>query len=213
MSGMRRPLITVAVAAALCLALAVGTVLKLRRDAEWTHGGDTLDVRAELRLADAETLPQTAVALGYPVDQPVLLPGTARQAVVVRMRWQGPAQLDGRYELIVLDQRETPPRPLPAYGGWNVEGGTGHNSAGAYEKLAERYDWLAGTAAVPDSNGGWLPILQAVDSPADETGTVTAIFLVPGDRSRFTETTGQLLVAVFYVDEHGEVRWARRVTG
>lgn len=116
------------IAAAVAIVLGVGSavaVAKVRRDREWAHGGDALTVQVQLRLADAQTLPAAATALGHPADEPVLLPSEFPQSVVVRVQWRGPAPGDGSYQLIVLDKRLTPPHPLPVYGGWNANGGTG----------------------------------------------------------------------------------------
>lgn len=205
------------IVAAVVVALGVGSVVavafKVRRDREWAHGGDALTAQIQLRLADAQSLPAAAVALGYPADEPVLLPSEFPQSVVVRVQWRGPAHRGGSYQLIVLDKRLTPPRPLPVYGGWNANGGTGSNWAGAYEKLAEQYDWLAGTASVQDATGGWTSVGQAVDAPATDPGALTAIFLVPPGDPPVTDTAAHLLVSLFYVDDSGEVRWARRVAG
>jgi hypothetical protein len=178
-----------------------------RRAEEWAHGGDAVTMLAQPRVADAQLLPATATALGYR-DTAVLPTGFA-QAIVVRLDWRGPAPRDSWYHLIALDRRVQPPQPLQVYGGWNTQGATGSGWAGTYETLARHYDWLAATASVR-TEAGWTSTTTAVGAPATGTGSMTGIFRVDGHALPFTDAN-QVLVAVFCVDGHDQVRWARRV--
>jgi hypothetical protein len=118
--------------------------------------------------------------------------------------------------LLALDGRVTPPGPLAADGGWNSEGATGSNWAGAYETLAQRYDWLDGVAEAnyTDVNGMTDFPTAAVDAPANEAGTATAWFRQWGDGPiPFADAKRDIGVALIYGDDSGEVRWARRIFG
>lgn len=141
---------------------------------------------------------------------------SADQTVVVQVRWSASAHSDGSFQLIALDGRVTPPRPLAADGGWNAEGATGSSWGSAYEVLAQRYEWLAGMAEsnYTDPNGIHTFPTPAVRAPAASAGTVTAWFRQWGDGPiPFTDTERDIVVALFYVDGGGEVRWAKRVFG
>lgn len=209
MSSVVRGRWLVAVTAVVLCAAAVLGVQRYRRAREWAHGGDAVTMSVRSQVADARQLPAAAAALGYR-DQAVLTDGFA-QGIAVRVEWHGPASHNARYELVALDRRVRPPRPLRVYGGWNVDGGTGSNWASSYRALADHYDWLAGTAPT-DTGPGWVFPAQAVDAPATATGSVTGIFLVDDQAVPFTGTA-DVMVAVFLVDGHGEPRWARRVSG
>jgi hypothetical protein len=222
MSVTRRTKIILASTVAACLAIAAGTVAaiskiqrdrdKIQRDREWSHGGDTLTTRVDVRAVAPQEWPVAVSALGGPRVAPVLM-GRSAQAVVVRVDWTGPARDGGHYDLIALDGRVRPPRPLPLYEGWGTRGNlTGSGWAGAYEALAAHYDWLAGTAMVR-AQGGWTSTTTSVDAPAASAGSLAASYFLPDDGLPFPAGGAGVLVSLFYVDSRGEVRWAKRVTG
>ncbi|HEX6497908.1 MAG TPA: hypothetical protein VF054_02635 [Micromonosporaceae bacterium] len=202
----------VATVFAVCVALVGAVTVTVRRDREWCHGGDRVSTTVRTRIAADDVAGAAAVvALGGPPGRVYGLPARTGM-VVVRVTWNGPRQSGGsRYELVALDKRVTPAQPLRVLDGWNADGGTGSNWAGAYQTLAEHYPWLAGTAEVQDASGGWASQAEAVDARATATGTVTAAFLL-GDDREFTPDS-DLLLALFLVDRQGEVRWAKRVYG
>ena len=110
----------------------------------------------------------------------------------------------------------SPPRPLAADGGWSSGEATGSNWGSAYDALAERYDWLGGTAQTihTDAHGMTNVPTAAVGAPATEAGTVTAWFHQWGEAPiAFADADRDIAVALVYLDDSGEARWARRILG
>ncbi len=173
------------------------------RDHEWAHGGDALSVEVELRLVDAAAFGETALALGARPDQNLSLPPEF-QAIVARVTWTGSPVEGGSFQFVALDARPIPPRPLNGGGGWHSTGQTGSHWASAYEPLSVRYDWLAGTADTP--------LTAAVDVPATRAGQATVYFYAQPEGRRLGGRE-DVIIALFYVDPDGEVRWARRIHG
>jgi hypothetical protein len=202
----RRAVVATLVCAAVLAGAAVG-VTKARRAHEWAHGSDDLETTVELTLTDESGVPTTVARLGGPGDYQAVLDD--HQAAVVRLRWTGPAHPGGRYQLVLLDLRDNPSRPLLPVEGWSVAGGTGSNWAGAYEVLPEHYPWLAGLAETRNPNGTFSSESYAVDAPADAAGSLTALFL-PRDGLP-VRNSNDLVAVVFLVDGDGEVRWAKRL--
>jgi hypothetical protein len=196
--------------AVVCVLIALFLVGKANGDSESPPQDDGLSVTKEVRLTDAAGLPATVAALGGPVDKPPALPG-ADQAVVARARWTGPDRASGTYQLVVLDNRTTPPRPLPVYVGWDAGGGVGEYWTGGYDKLAARYEWLAGrgSPAAPSRDRSDRP--WAVGAPATAEGGVAGVYLLDEGIAPFKDPDRELLVVLFFVDASGEVRWARNV--
>lgn len=194
------------VAAAVVLVVAGVVVLRVQREREWGHGGDRLTVGVDVALAGHGTFDGVAVRLGTPAGEAVRVE-SAEQTVVVRVRWSGSPWDDGSYQVIALDGRLSPPRPLAADGGWNSEGGTGSNWGSAYAALAQHYEWLGGTARADFPSA-------AVSATAAGSGTVTAWFHQWGDGPiPFADTDRGVVVALVYLDDSGEARWARRIFG
>jgi hypothetical protein len=203
------------VAAAAVLVVAGVVLLRVQREREWSHGGDRLAVQVEIALATQDTFEGVVVRLGAPPRTATRL-HSADQSVVVQVRWSASAHSDGSFQLIALDGRVTPPRPLAADGGWNAEGATGSGWGSAYEVLAQRYEWLGGVAQgnYTDVNGMTNFPTPAVSAPAARAGAVTAWFRQWGDgRIPFADADRDVVVALIYVDGSGEVRWARRIFG
>src|SRR2546423_4448704 len=86
----RQGILVLGLCAVLGLGLgAVGVAAKIRRDAEWAHGGDRLTASAQVRTSDEAGLPATVTALGGPSIESAFLPlGT--HALVVRLQWTRP---------------------------------------------------------------------------------------------------------------------------
>lgn len=188
---------------------------RVQRQQEWAHGGDRIKVDADVALADQKTFEDVVVQRGVPAGK-ANRSVDADQSVVVQVRWSGVAGAGGWFQLIALDARTRPPRPLAADGGWNSDGATGANWAGAYGTLAEHYDWLQGVAesAFTGVQGMSVFPAAAVDAPALTSGTVTAWFRQWGaGRTPFDDATRDIVVALVYVDVSGRVRWARRIFG
>ena len=207
----RRRWILALTGVALVAVLVTGVGLKVRRDHEWAHGGDSLRATAKIEVATADTFPATVAALGGPSDAQFAL--ARASSVVVRVSWNGPTRTGDSYQLLVLDRRVTPPRPLPVHQGWNARGSTGSHWSGSYEVLAERYDWLARTASVQVQPGTWTSNTMAIDAPADARGQLIGTFVADEGQLPFDDPSSQVLVALFLVDKDGDVRWAKRIAG
>ncbi|HEX5598542.1 MAG TPA: hypothetical protein VFX61_21365 [Micromonosporaceae bacterium] len=203
-------------AAAVALVLyAVVAVLKVQRDREWAHGGDDVKVHVEVALTTEDTFEDVVVRLGAPPGETTRYIG-AEQTIVVQASWTDSPYDSGWFQLLVLDKRVVPPRPLAVDGGWNANGPTGSNWASAYEVLAEQYEWLRGVSSAnfTDASGVSTFRTAAVDAPATTAGTMTAWFWQWGDgQIPLAEVTTEVMVVLFYVDDSGEVRWARRSLG
>jgi hypothetical protein len=204
-----------AIAAVVLVVAGTAVFLRVQREREWAHGGDQLSVHAEVVLTTQDTFESVVVGFGVPPGEATRVED-ADQTVVVQVRWSGSPYSDGSFELIALDRRVFPPRPLAADGGWTSEGGTGSDWAGAYEALAQHYDWLSGTAEAnyTDVNDETEFPSAAVGAPATESGTMTAWFRQWSEgQIPFTDPAREIAVALFYVDDKGEVQWARRIFG
>jgi hypothetical protein len=203
-------------AALIIIVVAVlGLTSLAHRKREWTHGGAAVSVSKDLRVADPAHLPEVVAALGGPWDKPPHLPGVT-QGLVLRLDWTGPGG-GGRYHVIVLDNRARPACPVPPFVAWTFAANGELQPAettdwtGAYDTLAEHYVWLVGAVSTQDASGDGAPRNRAVTVPATTSGSLLAIHLVDGDTPPFTDPAAEVLVVLFYVDDSGEVRWARSV--
>jgi hypothetical protein len=190
------------------------TAVHLRREQEWSHGGDDVTVAVSSELATPATLAQVAERWGAPPGEATTLM-TAEQVFVVRVTWSG-ATPTGSFQVVALDARVDPPQILAADGGWAANGATGSNWSSAYEELASRYGWLRRVAAAnyTDANGMNSMPTAAVGAPAADSGSVTAWFRLIGTAPvPLKDAAGEVIVALIKVDDDGEVRWARRVSG
>lgn len=208
-----RPFLT-AGAAALAVVAATALAVDLRRDREWQHGGDDVTTTTELALTTAKTFgTEAAVRLGVPPGEATR--HTSRdQTIVVRVTWSGLPD-DGSLQLMMMDTRVTPPRPLAAEGGWTADGGTGTNWAGIYEALPEHYDWMQGFASIQKGNSWTTPFpTAAVTAGTGTSGTATAWFGQWGDgRIPLDDPARELALALVRVGDDNEVRWAKRIHG
>ncbi|GIF01911.1 hypothetical protein [Paractinoplanes rishiriensis] len=214
--------------AVLVLVVAVAGILHVRREREWAHGGAGIDVSVDAVVATAQTFDDTVVRFGVPPGEAVRYVGAA-QSLVVRVRWSGVQPAGGWFQVMVLDKRVNPGRLLTVDSSWSSEGASGGNWAGTYEILAERYDWLGGVAEelYVDADGWNHQPTAAASAPATESGTMTAWYRQirrgqhprhgepqpPDDTIPITDPAKDTLVAMVFVDEEGEVRWARRIFG
>jgi hypothetical protein len=183
----------------------------VEREREWAHGGDQVAVTVEARLPEPERVGRTAAALGWPHATDRVQGDPDRQSVVLRLRWSGPPR-KGSYQVMLLDDRNSPPRVLRPEGGSDAAGDAGFNWSDAYEVLAARYDWLADTAAreEPDGTQSSAPHVGAIGTRATGDGSLIAVFRLDPDALPLEDPT-RLVVAFCYVDADGEVRWAKRI--
>ncbi|GGO75393.1 hypothetical protein GCM10012276_25720 [Nocardioides deserti] len=196
-----------AVAAVLVVTLVVVVwVRDHRRDEEWAHGGDDVQVGAQVAAARGRAFADAVEAAGGP-RRPAL-PGP--QGVAVRVEWSGSPDPDGWYEFILLDGRLEPARPVPADSAWAPGEETGANWSGAYDALAEHYPWLALTAdrRVP---GGWTSDADALGLRARTIGAGTLVYRLPRAALPTSAPERDLRLAMVHVDADGEVRWAKEV--
>ncbi|WP_203791601.1 hypothetical protein [Paractinoplanes rishiriensis] len=168
----------------------------------------------QVRLANPQTFGAVAVQLGVPFGASTHNPAV-QQFVVVRVQWSGNPRQSDSLQLLVLDGRLTPPRPLAADAGWNSAGKTGSLWSTAYESLAEHYDWLAGVAAAnyTDTAGRSRLPAAAVHAGTGHAGTVTGWYWQWGDDPIDFSDPHEVIVALVDVDDAGEIRWARRISG
>ncbi|WBB54094.1 hypothetical protein [Verrucosispora sp. WMMD573] len=181
------------------------------REREWTRGGDQVTVTVEAVLPEPDQVAGAAVDFGWPEPVDNVIGTTDRQSVVLRLRWSGPHR-KGHYQVILLDGRVAPARVVQPYAGWDADGDTGSNWAGAYDVLAERYGWLADTAAREEPDGTFTtpPNVGAVGTRATADGGLVAVFRLLPDALPMTDPS-RLVVAFCYVDPDGDVRWAKRI--
>jgi hypothetical protein len=139
----------------IAVAVAVAVVLHQRREREWAHGGDLLTVDVDASLATGRDFDELVEAAGVPKGRAERVVN-ASQTVIVRVGWRGHTG-GGHLELMALDKRVTPPKPLTPDAGWDGAGVTGWGWAGSYRVLAERYDYLA-RLAEEGPDGGEGPI-------------------------------------------------------
>lgn len=225
----RRIVITTAGAITVCAivaAVAVGIVRKNQRDREWTHGGDSLITTVDLRLADTDTFSAAVSELGGPSDhQTGTRPGI--QALIGRVRWSGgPGRGEDCYSLMALDKRVFPPRILLANTAWTPGSdshGTGSHGVEMYAELAKHYDWLGYTALVeytPLAERTATPFQffteSAVSTEATSSGTIVVHWMtgtVPGEQLPFEDASAEVIIALVYLKDCHEIRWAKRVYG
>lgn len=199
---MRHRNLIVAAAAAAVLVLIAGIVLlRVQRDREWAHGGDDLAVDVEVALADRQTFAGTVARFGVPAGAATA--GADEQYVITRVRRAGSPGVGGRFVLLMVDKRVTPPGRLNGRGGWDGQQNPGFHWEGVYQPLSERYEWLRGFAA--DSG------VSAVEAAGDSS---VAYFVPRRDGAMpITDPAREVAIALVHLDRDNEVRWARRIYG
>ncbi|TCB98048.1 hypothetical protein E0H26_10715 [Micromonospora zingiberis] len=189
----------------------LATVDRLRdQEREREQGGGTVQVTAEALLPAASEVADLTAAHGWR-EGANITGDPQNQSVLLRLSWSGPRQ-EGTYQLILLDTRTTPARVIRPHSGWDAAGSTGFNWADEYETLAQRYDWLAGTAARPWSSDSLTTPdnLGAIGTRATTAGSLVALFRMGLGAEPLTDPA-HLVVAFCHVDADGKVRWAKRV--
>lgn len=201
--------------AAVILVASAVVLGKVKRDREWEHGGDEVKFAVQVALTVPDSFDDVAVSFG-------MSPGSATQAinspqhVMVRLGWTRADLGPGSFQLIALDARISPGRPLEAVGGWSSDAFTGPNWASAYDELPQRYPWLQGlpSAASTFGSGSDVMPLAAIDVRASEQGTLVGWFRQRSDETtQFADVANEVTIAVFFVGNDGGVRWARRLYG
>ena len=76
--------------------------------------------------------------------------------------------------------------------------------------LPDHYSWLAGVAP-EHTDAGWTDSAEALSVAAHGTGSAELTYRPGRDDLPITRPAEDLLLAMFFVDDEGEVRWARRV--
>jgi hypothetical protein len=203
---LRRGLVLVVLAGLIGVG-ALALVQRHQRAEEWADGADAVDARAEVVTATPAQLPEALARFG--VDGELGVSRTP-QAVVAHVTWDGTPSSGGTYEFVLLDDRLSPPRPLRAYGGWGSDGPTGSGWDGRFDVLGEHYPWLAGTTPVR-TGAGWADRAEAIGVPATGTGEATLAFHLDRDDLPTGDAAGDLVLAMVFVHEDGDVRWARQI--
>ncbi|GIJ27650.1 hypothetical protein Vqi01_28120 [Micromonospora qiuiae] len=180
-----------------------------QRESERGASPDAITVTVEAMLPQPDQVADLAAAYGW--RDGVIGGDPANQSVLLRLRWSGPRQ-PGTYQVILLDNRVTPPRVVRPIDGWDATGSTGTNWAGSYERLAERYDWLAGLGPRPESSDSLRTPdnFGAVGTRAVADGSLVALFRMGVGAAPLTDPS-HLLVAFCHIDPTGTLRWAKPV--
>ena len=191
--------------------VAVGVVSWVQgdwRDDEWRHGGDGVTMRAEVGTATRKDFPDVLVALGGPEGG--VSPRTP-QSVVAHVTWAPSPAGRRSYAFILLDDRVASPKPLRGYGGWwpGDPEGAGPHWDGRYDVLSEQYPWLARTAAT-GTGPGRRDDPDALGVPASEGEATLAFYFDEGELPT-RRPADDLVLAMAFIGEDGEVRWARTV--
>ncbi|RIV36899.1 hypothetical protein [Micromonospora radicis] len=189
----------------------LATVDRLReQERDWERSEAAVAVTAEALLPAPGQVADLTAAHGWR-DGAAVTGEPGNQSVLLRLSWSGPGQ-QGSYQVILLDTRTDPARVIRPHSGWDAAGSTGFNWAGAYEVLAQRYDWLAGTAARPWSSDSLTAPdnLGAVGTRATAAGSLVALFRMGVGAEPLTDPS-HLVVAFCRVGADGEIRWAKRV--
>jgi hypothetical protein len=76
--------------------------------------------------------------------------------------------------------------------------------------LGEHYGWLAGTRSVR-TRAGFTDRAEALGVPATGQGDATLAYYLDRSEQLAATSAGRLTLAMVFVDQDGEVRWARRV--
>lgn len=196
-------MVVVAVAAAVVL------LRDRQRDDEWAHGGDDIDITAQIQATTPRDYPDALEAAG--VRREPAYP-RVNQMYVVKVSWSG-APTGGGDAFVLLDGRLSPPKPLGASGSWGGpgSGGGGSHWSSSYEALSEHYPWLAGTASVRNADGSYSMDYQALSLTPGAKGGGVLSFYLPKSGIATAHPDQDLVLAMVHMDDDGEVRWARKV--
>jgi hypothetical protein len=161
----------------------------------------------DVTLVDQVTYADVVSRFGVVAEDAELPEGC--QAVVARISWHGPAY-DGSYQVLLLDARTSPAKPLTPIGGWDADGSAGIYGSSAYNGLSVAYEWLGGAQPVRDGIGG-TDALMTVGTRAQTSGSLVAVFLAGRDESQFADSR-QVSGALILMPVDGSVRWAKQLT-
>ncbi|WP_199180362.1 hypothetical protein [Verrucosispora sp. ts21] len=180
------------------------------------YGPEALAVTSSLRFVSYD---EAETALGETAHAPVTY--GRDQLVLGRVSWQTPPEpLDGGYFAIFLIDKRTNHKP-EVFGVAAPQAAVGIGSAGIENRIAERYSWLrgAGDATFGDdeyrSNGNRLHVADEKASPL----TFVALFPYVEEpdpelpRATAPVAMSDLLLALVYMGEDGQVYWAQRLQG
>ena len=190
--------------------LVIGVLAVLRdhrRDQEWQHGGDPVTAQARVIATAPSGFGDALVAVGETPEPGV---SSAEQMYVVHVSWEGSPDSDGSYQFILLDGRLSPPKPIAGYGAWSDGSDEGANWSGAYEVLPDHYSWLAGTASRHTADG-WTNDSDALGVSAGRSGQANLAFMLGRDDLPTAQPAEDLLLAMVFVADDGDVRWAKQV--
>ena len=179
-----------------------------RRDQEWASGGADVHARAQVETVSADDYPDTLATDLTPVPTSV----GAGQMYVVQVSWEGTPDAAGHYEFILLDDRHSPPEPIGAYAVWGSDGGAGPTWDRRMGTLAEHYPWLAHTAARQRTDGSYTDSAGALGLRATTSGDGTLTFVLARGGLLTSRPERDLLLAMVFRDDSGEVRWAKQVS-
>ncbi|HET6152310.1 MAG TPA: hypothetical protein VFE15_05095 [Marmoricola sp.] len=189
-----------------------GTTLAVRRherSQEWAHGGDNVNVHAVIASATASAVSTAIRSVGG--GDPNYVVVSSGQGFVVKVAWTGTRHAGGAYEFMLFDKRLDPARPLEAEAGWQGQRAVGPDWAGAYEALSRHYPWLAATAARHADDGDVIDVTNGLGLHAVRRGSGALVFDAAKDAIPTSHPATDLELAMFFVGEDGQVRWARKV--
>ena len=205
----RRRLLLIGLVLVVAVVVVVVWLRDRQRDDEWAHGGDDIDVTAQIQATTPQDYPDALEALG--VRREPAYPRVS-QMYLVKVSWTG-APTGGYYAFVLLDGRLSPPEPLGGSGSWGVDGsgGGGPHWDSSYEALSEHYPWLAGTASVRNTDDSYSMDNDALSLAPAADGEGVLSFYLPKAGIPTVRPEDDLLLAMVRTDDDGEVRWARKV--
>ncbi|MFL6174539.1 MAG: hypothetical protein ACJ716_16745 [Marmoricola sp.] len=194
----------------LLLALVAAALLfkHQRREHEWSHGGDAVEVQAQILATSGAGFGDALEEAGGDRDGAIV---DAQQGFVIKVRWNGSPASGGSYQFVLLDHRVSPARPIRAATGAAPGRGVTLGWDGRYEALSQHYSWLAGTAERRLSDGSYADTAESVGVPARKRGTAMVAFYNVKNANAVTDPARDLKLAMFFVDSDGAVRWARAI--
>ncbi|WP_020525962.1 hypothetical protein [Catelliglobosispora koreensis] len=185
-------------------------VLAKQREHEWARGGDAIEVQVEFRAIDEQTFHAALKEFTGVEDRKT---GFLATGFMAKVTWTG-AHLDrGDFTFSALDKRVIPPRIMSGQG-ISVDGKTqGTFWGSAYAVLAEHYDWFADATPELTAQGWTTGDAAGSATPVSPTGSAVVWFSGPANLSLSPTSDSDVILALIYSDDEGEVRWARRIAG
>jgi len=171
-----------------------------RREQEWRHGGDSVVASATIKAFQGPAFERAYRAAG---GSGRLIAKNVHQGYVVRLTVGEVPRPDDTYRIVLIDGRAKPqPRPFLSAQAWRWQA--------AHAALADHYPWLGSTAAEALAPGTTVAPVKVV---LPQLGIATYGFYSDADEGGIStdHPARDLRMALFAVDSHGEVRWAREV--